>query len=245
MWTERILLSLEPGAVHAVRLRGPRPRIAQRRSIEGEPLEALAQLLGEGSQDRADVSIVLSNALVRYAIVPHAERLSDRQERAALARARFTSIHGERAAQWEVRMAAKTRDEPGLAVAVDAALLEGVRAAVGRHRRLRLVSVQPYLMAAYNRARGDLPPAGGWLLLVERSRLCLALIESRSWRGVSVARAGDEDYIDMLERESARLAAKAPREVVAAGAPLADAGGWRFRSLPTGEPPYGLALSAL
>lgn len=246
MWTERILVSLAPHALHAVRLSaGPRRRVLERQSIAATPLDALAQAMPGWGARRAAVRIVLANALVRYALVPHAERLADADERAALARARFARIHGDRAAQWQVRMAVPSRHDSGLAVAVDAELLQGITAAFRPYRRLRLVSVQPYLVCAYNRWARNLPRNGGWLLLAEPERLCLALIDAQGWRSVSLTRAPAGQALDALEREAARLAGSTPKSVLAVGSDaLPEGSEWQVRALSPGDPDYAMALSA-
>ena len=76
-------------------------------------------------------------------------------------------IHGERAKGWEVRLS-RAGGGARLACAIDAALLERLKACFPKGGKARLVSVQPALMAAYNRARERIPREGAWLLLGRR-----------------------------------------------------------------------------
>ncbi len=56
-------------------------------------------------RERMNVTVVLSNHFVRYAVVPFDSAVSGAsEEELALARFHFTKIHGERAKGWEVRM---------------------------------------------------------------------------------------------------------------------------------------------
>lgn len=143
---------------------------------------------------RVDVSVVLSNHFVRYAVLP--EQDATAEEELALARFLFGKIHGERAKGWEVRVSEQ------LACAIDAALLEGLKACFPKSGKARLVSVQPHLMAAYNRARRRIPPEGAWLLLAERDRTCLARLAARGWASVHNGRETDGE--ELIERERSR-----------------------------------------
>ena len=63
---------------------------------------------------RVDVSVVLSNHFVRYALLPPQDAVTPEEE-LALARFQFTKIHGERVKSWEVRVCER------LACAIDSA----------------------------------------------------------------------------------------------------------------------------
>jgi hypothetical protein len=180
LWPERLTLQLEP-----------------RPPEEPQPWQgALEDLTGRiaGLRTRVDVSVVLSNHFVRYAVLP--EQDATPEEELALARFMFAKIHGERAKAWEVRVSEQ------LACAIDAALLEGLKACFPKSGKARLVSVQPYLMAAFNRARRRIPPEGAWLLLAERGRTCLARLARRGW--ASVYSGPETEGEELIERERSR-----------------------------------------
>jgi hypothetical protein len=147
----------------------------------------------------AAVSVVLSNHFVRYALVPWSEALSTPQEEEAYVRHHFTRIHGERARGWALRWS------DGLCSAVDQALLQELSSAFSG-KPARLVSVQPALMAAFNRARRRIPAAGAWLTHQESGRACVALYQ-RGWRSVLNARGA---AAELLERERHRAGGAAP-----------------------------------
>jgi len=164
---------------------------------EAEPWHGALEVLrreAAGWRTRVGVSVVLSNHFVRYAVVP--EQDATPEEELALARFLFAKIHGERAKAWEVRVSEQ------LACAIDAALLEGLKACFPKSGKARLVSVQPYLMAAFNRARRRIPPEGAWLLLAERERTCLARFARRGWASVYNGRETDGE--ELIERERSR-----------------------------------------
>lgn len=225
----RVLISLEPAAVHAVQLAGAVRRRATARhfaAVEphgGKPWEAAANALQANLgawKLQGAATVVLSSAFVRYAVVPHAENLSEEAERHALARAHFERIHGERAQGWQVRIAGC------VGIAVDAELVESLRASVSG-AGLRLASIQPYLMSAFNRARGRVPERGAWIALAEAERVCVALLDGTRWVGVSVLRESLPRLA--VEREQARMAATRELAVL---------------ELPLSPDPYAMALSA-
>jgi len=257
---ERVLLSLEPTAARAVLLSGAaRAPAAQHELIGPAPacqapwrgaLELLADLLAGAPRLRGEATVVLSNAFVRYALVPHAGRVGAPEERAALARAQLEKLHGERVRDWEVRLGRGAAGAPGLAIGVDRALLEGLKAAFAPlAQRLRLVSVQPYLMSAFNRWRSLLPTEGGWLVLGEDQRVCVALLDGRDWRGVSVSREPEPSFercLALVRRESARLAHAATRHLFVtlerpAGASGTHDPSWQVTPLPLEDLRYALA----
>ena len=199
LWRERILVALEPRRVHAVRLKN-----AERRTADTAK-DALA------GWPRADVSIVASNRLVRYVVVPPTAGVSGEAEELALARHHFTRVYGERAREWDVRFS-----KLGLASAVDHALIDALKEDLKPHR---LVSFQPYLMASFNRLRKRVPRGGAWIVLPEPEATCVALFAKGAWAGVSVSRATSDEA---LERERVRMGgAHAPRTVLTA--PSGDA----------------------
>lgn len=192
-WRERILVALEPHGVHAVRVK----------SGERKNADTLKEALG--AWPRGDVTIVASNRLVRYVVVPRTAGVSGEAEELALARHHFIRVYGERAREWDVRFSRET----GLASAVDQSLLEELKEGVKPHR---LVSFQPYLMASFNRLRKRVPRDGAWIVLPEPQATCVALFAKGAWAGVSVSRAGSDEA---LERERVRMGgANAPRTVL-------------------------------
>jgi hypothetical protein len=193
---------------------------------------ALAALRGLQWKERRRVTAVLSNHFVRYALVPWNAALAGPVEEEAYVRHHFTKIHGERAKSWALRWSAEVADAPRLASAIDAGLVTGLKESFTG--KARLVSIQPYLMAAANRAQRAVPATGAWLVFAERERACVALHAGGRWRSVQNAKGA---WLDTLEREWHRAETvdgnAAPRLALLVGArPLADATGWTFREVP-------------
>lgn len=247
LFPERLVVSLEPHAVAAVRLSGgPKPRVLARRRVDADPefgaepwhgaLDALKRESQVWKAARTQVEVVLSNHFVRYAIIGPQDAASA-DELVALARFQFTKIHGERAKGWEVRVS-RSRGAAQLACAVDAALVAELKACCAG--KARLVSVQPHLMSAFNRWRGRIPKEGAWLALGEPDRVCLALLGAGGWRALHNARGRAEtgDWNELIEREARRASGEAlPRLVLLRPATRPDL-------LPLDDEPQPVTLAA-
>jgi hypothetical protein len=198
-------------------------------ALGAEPWQgALAALKALEWTRHCRVTVVLSNHLVRYAVIPWSDGLSGPAEEEAYLRHHFGKIHGERAKAWSLRASEAPSGAARLASAIDTALLAELKAAFPKGGRARLVSVQPELMDAANRWRDAIPAGGAWLVLAEPERACLALHGDTGWRSVQNAKG---EWLTLLERERFRVH-DVPSLVLLAGAPVpSDAGGWQFREL--------------
>ncbi len=176
------------------------------------------------------LTIELSNHFVRYALVPWSERLSSPAEEETYLRHHFARVHGDKALAWAVRASEAPPAAPRLASAVDAPLIEAIKGAVRRKPGIKLASIRPLLMSAFNAWRGAVPPAGAWVVLAEPERACVALHGPAGWRSVQSARGA---WRALLDRERMRVDEDVPRLVLlgGAGAPPADPS-WNFREMP-------------
>jgi hypothetical protein len=176
----------------------PEPRTVRVDAVPGG-LAALREL------PPCRLTVVLSNRLVRYLVVPWNDALEGEAEEQAYLRHHFGRIHGERAKEWVFRWS------EGLASAVDKTVLEALKSALPRRGKAKLVSIQPELMAAFNRARGAVPPKGAWLVLPDEERACVALHVRGKWLAVQTARG---EWQALLERERHRVAGDSPSTVI-------------------------------
>jgi hypothetical protein len=175
------------------------------------------------------VTVVLSNHFVRYALVPWSTALSGATEEMAYVRHHFVRIYGERAKAWSFRASPAPSGRPRLCSAVDTALLDEIKRAFAKSKA-KLVSIQPRLMATFNRWRGAVPAAGAWLVMVEQDRACIGLHAGGNWQAVQNARG---EWPALLERERHRIGGELPELVLLHGAPAAaaQAPGWKLREL--------------
>ena len=189
---------------------------------------ALATLKGLEWTKPCQVSVVLSNHFVRYAVLPWSDALASPAEEEAYLRHHFGKIHGERAKGWTLRASEDRRGAPRLASAIDSALVDELKKAFPKDGKARLVSVQPELMEAANRWRDAIPREGAWLVLAEPERACLAMHREGAWRSVQNAKG---EWLTLLDRERYRLH-EVPSLVLLAGAAApAQSDDWEFREL--------------
>jgi len=271
--SDRILIALAPDSLALLRVSGgARPRVSEKRTVAFDPAlgpapwqgaaAALAQVAEEIRDANADVTVVLSNHFARFILVPWSEGLGNADERTAFVRYCFAKVHGERSKDWDLRLSPTPAGSTRIASAVDSSLVQAVRAAFPAAARARLVSLQPYLMAAFNRWRKDVKDERAWFLLVEPQRACLARLEGGRWSAVRNTRGNFDEpaqWAGLLDRERHRVGGDgasdgvyvhAPRN----GKPLSDGEGWIFRSLalapaeglaPAESEPFAMALCAL
>jgi hypothetical protein len=171
------------------------------------PLEAFAEQVCR--RKRAKVTVVLANAHVRYALLAANDTLKTDEQWLALAQYRLSGVLGDPAA-WDVRVT----DTGGarIAAAVERRLLEEIDARVAA-AGATLVSVQPYLMAAFNALRSRGANGNWWLVMEEPGRLTLALMREGAWAALRSRRVDDHWRVvlpEILERESALLGLDAP-----------------------------------
>jgi hypothetical protein len=173
-------------------------------------LDALPEILKE--HHGRDAQVVLADQFVRYALLPHNEAVKTSEQWLALARHRFGALHGAAAAAWEVKVTETSPLGPRLAVAVDRDLIERM-ASVFVSSQVLLVSVQPFLVAAFNRIRQTVGNGSCWIVVEEPGRLTLALIRRGAWVAIRSRRADERWRLalpEILEREGAFLGLDEP-----------------------------------
>jgi len=272
--SDRILIALAPDSLALLRVSGgARPRVSEKRTVACDPAlgaapwqgaaAALAQVAGETRDANADVTVVLSNHFARFILVPWSEGLGNAEERTAFVRYCFAKVHGERSKDWDLRLTPTPAGSTRIASAVDSSLVQAVRTAFPAAARARLVSLQPYLMAAFNRWRKDVKDERAWFLLVEPQRACLARLEGGRWSAVRNTRGNFDEpgqWAGLLDRERHRVGGDEASEGVYVHAPRngnalpVEGERWTFRSLalapaeglaPAESQPFAMALCAL
>jgi hypothetical protein len=198
---DRLVLRANRGRPSALALR-PDPNGVEWRAA----LDALPGVLA--SFPNHEVSLVLADQFVRYALIAWNSALKNDEQWQALARHRLATVHGAAAAEWDVKLSETAPAGPRLACAVDRALLAELAAAITA-ANARLASVQPFLVAAFNRIRATIGEGSCWLVVEEPGRLTLAFIQRGVWLAVRSRRvepAWRASLPELIERESAFLA---------------------------------------
>jgi hypothetical protein len=207
--------------------RGLHPRCVAEttHAVESAPLEwrrALAVLnvcLGAETWQGANARVVVSNLWVRYGVVPWSDTLTSEQERLAHARIRLAETYGNTGQDWRVALSDAAPGEARVASAIPEALLSELRSMLDAHR-VRMLSVQPRLIAAYNRCRTALPERSGWFVNIEPGALSAACLGPRGWDRVYSARIGTDWATELRRlRTFARLASRDESDRIFVDAP--------------------------
>jgi hypothetical protein len=269
--SDRILIALAPDSLALLRVSGG--RVSEKRTIACDPaagsqpwqgaVAALEQIAGETRHANAKVTVVLSNHFARFILVPWSEGLKNAEEETAFVRYCFAKVHGERSKEWDLRLSPTPTGSARIASAIDSSLVQAVRAAFPAAARAKLVSVQPYLMSAFNRWRKDIKGERAWFLLVEPQRACVARLEGGRWSAVRNTRGNFDEpgqWAGLLDRERHRVGGDEASEGVYVHAPRngnalpVEGEEWSFRSLalapaeglaPAESQPFAMALCAL
>lgn len=268
----RLLVSLAPDAVSWLKLEGHKPKVVAKQTMSADAgyggeswqgaLATLRAIAQEWRKETASVTIVLSNHFARYVLVPPTDGISGVKEENALALFYFSKVHGERTRGWDLRLSDMQGNTPRLACAIDTSLLDELRKCFPAKGTLKLVSVQPLLMSAFNYSRGQLPAEGAWMLLIEAQRACLGLVAGRRWIAVQNVKGNfseEQTWVELLDQARLRIDLPSPPDAVLVHAPLTNTapqvsrGTWQLRrlqiTLPAGLTPledatYTTALTA-
>jgi len=212
-WPERVSVGLCPERLLVSR--GAATQVIGVAPVDGASawraaLDALPVALGERAPRR--LAVILSHHFVRYALLPWNAALQSEDAWRAYAEHRLAAIYGAPAAPWALRVAATAPRGARIACAVEQALIDALQTKL-RERGVRPASVQPHLMAAFNRSRRRLRGASCWLVVAEAGRLALALIERGAWRSLRSRRVDArwrEALPQLIAREGALLGEEAP-----------------------------------
>ena len=196
---ERLRIGLAPERVDVARLGARLSRQPARElgvdcaPAHGQPpwqaaLDALEPPLAELGARGEAVAVVLSNHFVRYLVLPWQAELGSAAEVHAWARLRFEQTYGAAAAEWTIRSCDGGYGKARVACAVDRGLVEQLSERLAG-TGLRLASLQPLLMAAYNDAQREFQGPTAFAI-VEAGRVCLSLLDLGQWREVASRRVG-------------------------------------------------------
>jgi hypothetical protein len=147
--------------------------------------------------------VILTNYFVRYAMVPAHATLVQPEEKAAYARHVFAQLFGVDSEEWEIRLNQGMSGKPQLASAIPMQVLQGLRM-VFAEAQIKLQSVQPQLMTAYNNSHGHMQHRDSWFVLSEQDSLCLGLLQQGHWCSVRNIKAGEDwpqRLPEILDRE--------------------------------------------
>ncbi|MBS0579508.1 MAG: hypothetical protein JSR36_09610 [Proteobacteria bacterium] len=181
--------------------RGLRPELAgeYEHTVEGgrtgdwEPVVGSAdELLSQPQWAGAPcIRVVVADWWARYAIVPWVDTLASASERLAHARALLAASYGEAVSRWDVQVSDAPPGIPRVACTMSAELIAAVRELCVRHS-VRLVSLQPQMIVAYEASRQQLPETGAWFVSLGDGMLTAVRLTQRHWDRVYSVRIGPD-----------------------------------------------------
>jgi len=123
-------------------------------------------------QPKTELKITLASDFVRYMALPSQPIHMSAAEKLAYAAAAYREIYGEVVDGWDIKLNDSPDHQATIAAAIDKKLLD-VFAQISLKYQLKLISVQPYLMSAYNCLSSQISKSSGYLAIVEFKRLLL------------------------------------------------------------------------
>lgn len=171
--------------------------------------DALSRLLAAPEIGPGDLSIVLSNHFVRYLLVPWREEIGDPNEFAAFAQICCDQVYGGDSPQNGSRVLRCSREKAGsprLAAVVETSLLSALEHCVA-DSPLKLLSIQPYLAAAFNRLGSAFRRGNFFFVVAEPNRSCLLAATGGRWSRVQASAGEDQakTVVDLIDREAQLL----------------------------------------
>lgn len=200
-----IILVLGKGLRRKVEIQAILPCIPMPDAPAWQPaLSTFEQWLGANEIGRADVTVILSNHFVRYAVMPFSVDVTSRAEEQTLAQILFEGIYGDLAKQWQLRVGEGRYGEPRLVAAADSMLLERLADVMTVHS-LRLNGVTPYLVSAFNRFHDRIQDTDGLFAVVEPGQVTVLACKQGQMSGVQrVPLSGgleEQQLSNLLHRE--------------------------------------------
>ena len=166
-------------------------------------LRAMQTLLKQKKIKKAKASVLLSNHFVRYQLINKQPDLSSYDEEQAFVRFSFAEVYGDEVNRWQIRWGSGLQLAPQVASAIDNTLIEQIETSLGQ-AGVKLNSLQPYLMAAFNYVRKWVDASPHWFVLVEPGNACAGFMQGGDWRQLHTSRLGADWAADLprvLERE--------------------------------------------
>jgi hypothetical protein len=207
-------------------------------------VDALPSAMEPSDVAKLEVTVIVSNHFMRYALLPWNAELRTEAEWESLARHRLAGVYGTTVEDWMLQSSKTGAQGARVVCAADRTMLDAIIERV-TGTGAKLVSIQPYLMAAFNRVRGRVGKESCWLVLEERDRLTMAMFRDGAWQAIRSRRV-DERWQTMLpeilEREHAMLGIEEPcsQALILSEAEVESwsSGAYRFvdLTLPAGAP---------
>ena len=208
LWRDEIAIYLAPRKIALARRdKGMKPQVvaATEVAVPGghfgdiRPAFArLAEVLAEPTWQDAAARVVVADPWARYGIVPWPETRLDAAARLTHARYVLADTFGEGVADWSVTLADTPPGHAYVACAMPATFRASLEETL-LPARLRLASLQPQLVVAFNAWRHRLPPDDVWFVSLDDGSLSAVHLRNGAWDRVHMARLSSDWHVE-LER---------------------------------------------
>lgn len=156
------------------------------------------------AKPNTNLSIILSSNFVRVQLLPAQKILMNSAEKLAYAAATYKDIYGAEMDSWIIKSHETGFNRASIVAAIDKRLLEELQQ-VSQQHQVKLVSVQPYLMDAYNRCNKQLGKLRGYFVVIEASKILLLKMQQGQVQTLQTCAIGNDwqqDLKQLLLRES-------------------------------------------
>jgi len=155
-------------------------------------------------KSKSQLNITLASDFVRYLSLPPQQVYMNLSEKLAYATAAYKEIYGSVVDSWEIRLQDTPAQDTTIVAAIDKKLLEALNQIALKHQ-LKLITVKPYLMSAYNGLSKQIVDSSGYLVIVEFKRLLLINLQHGQCVNVRVFHLGSDwqsELKSLMLRES-------------------------------------------
>ena len=159
--------------------------------------------LASSEMKEADVTIILSNHFVRYSLIPNSTEVNSHDEAQTLAKILFEDIYGLVAKKWEFAIEDGVNGESRLIAAIDSDFLIKIVEII-KICSMRLSTITPYFVSAFNRFNRQIPNCSCFFALVEHDLMMLATFNKStltSIRRFALNSVHDPQFSTVLLRE--------------------------------------------
>ena len=153
---------------------------------------------------KSKLDITLASEFVRYLALPPQPLYMNTAEKIAYATAAYREIYGSVVDEWEVRLQDTAMHDTTIVAAIDKRLLETLNQVALKYQ-LKLITVKPYLMSAFNKLTKQIGRSSGYLVLVEFKRLLLINLQQGKCVNVRMFNLGSDWQVELrnlMVRES-------------------------------------------
>ena len=231
LWRDEVAILVAPRRIAlARRARGLRPHVGNATEIAvpghfadfGPTLTRLADVLAESTWQDALARVIVADPWARYGIVPWPNLRLDNEGRLSHARYILAESYGEAVSDWSVSLADTPPGRAYVACAMPSALRTGLEEILGG-ARLKLASLQPQLIVAFNAWREQLPADDAWFVSLDEGSLAAVHLSQGAWDRVHMARLSQDWGIEL---ERLRAFGRLSRGATAKTRMLVDAPAW-------------------